>query len=131
MNQDYAISPTATEGDFVFLADIPVNAPQSDWKPYSKLQSLGDGGVRRAGWPIVTWYWAAITEDERAALQAYCADAYADDIYINTLDHNNVWVTARTKIFWMQGTEQWAVDKNLGFTLSFKVKSFEEITGGV
>ena len=123
MQQKYAISTTASEGDFDYLVDIPVTEPQSDYKPFSKVQELGNGGARLAGWPTVIWHWNAITQTERAALQAFCPNGYADNIYINTLDNNNEWITARTTMFWTQEAEQWSVDKELGLTLLFKIKS--------
>lgn len=127
MIKDYAISLTATEGDFVFLSSIPVVAPLTNWKPYSKLQSLGDGGERYAGWPITTMYWAGITLADREFFRTYCPGRYAKNIYINTLNDDDVWVTALTNMFWMRETEDWAVEKSLGFTLTYKVKSFAEI----
>lgn len=132
MNDNYAISLTASPGDFVYLIDgdfeyladiTPISEPLSDYKQYSKEQLLGDGGVRLAGWPIATWFWGAIPKAERDVLRSFCPSAYTDDIYIHTLNNENEWITARTRMFWMKDTEQWEGDKSIGLLLTFQIKS--------
>ena len=122
MTDLFAISLTSDEGDFVYLTDSGVVTPDPGYDPYSKPQPLGNGGTRGAGWPIATWTWTALRSEDFEFLRTYCADLYADDIWIKTPDHNGDWVTARTKMFWPRGVK-WDGDVIQGFTVTFMVKS--------
>jgi len=122
MRYRYAISSTGTEGSFVYLFTVPVVAPLNLYKQYTKIQPLGNGGERHAGWPIDLWSWASLEESERTFFRGYCPGVYQDDMWIYTLNDNNVWVVARTIMFWHKEAEQWSADNTLGFQLTFKVK---------
>jgi len=122
MTDLYAISLTATEGDFVYLTESGVVTPDSGYDPYSKPQPLGNGGVRGAGWAVATWTWTALRRADYEFLRTYCSDLYANDVYIKTDDQDKNWITARTKMFWPRSV-QWDGEVALNFTLTFKVIS--------
>jgi len=118
----FAISATGVNGTFVYLFTAGTVAPLNTYKPSSKLQSLGDGGIRAAGWPICTWYWASLEEAERTFFRTYCPGTYAQDVYIYTLNNENDWVQCQTIMLW-QPEEAWANANTVGFTIGFKVKN--------
>lgn len=128
MTEQFSISTTPILADFVTLASLGVPDPLRSYKPYSKVRSLGDGGVRRAGWPVAVWHWSFLTSDQRTALKAYCAGAYAQNIYIHTIDESNSWVYAKTIMIWSPDDGEWQTNHVLPFDLMFRVKEIIEPT---
>ena len=124
----YAICIAAELQTMSYLFQVPIPAPLNLYKPSSKIQRLGNGGIRHAGWPIDLWSWASLEAAERSYFRTICPGAYADDIYIATLNDNNAWVLARTKMFWPMEGEDFSNDNTLGFQLIFKVKAAEALT---
>ena len=118
----YALSATGIAGSFVYLFSVPVPAPLNLYVPALKIQTLADGGARYEGAPVNTWYYASLDAVERAFFRIYCPGLVADDVYIQTLNGENTWVTARTKMLWSP-QEKFENDCTLGFTLTFKIKS--------
>jgi len=118
----YALSTTGIAGSFVYLFSAHVVAPLNLYVPALNVQKLADGGARYEGAPVNTWYYATLEPVERAFFRTYCPGLVADDVYIYTLNGENVWVKARTKCLWMP-QEKFESGSSIGFTLTFKIKS--------
>lgn len=127
MKYKYAVSTTSTDVSFVYLFEQNIPAPLNTYKPSTQVLQLGNGGVRLAGFPQCTWYWASLEAAERAFLRTYCPDAYAENVFIKTLNHNNEWVKAQTIMVWMPEGEQYSIDNSLGVTLSFRILTAEAL----
>jgi len=118
----YAISATGIAGSYVYLFSAKVLAPLNLYIPALSVQKLASGGLRFEGAPVCTWYYAYLDPVARAFFRSYCPGLFAEDIYIHTLNDENVWVNARTIMNW-QSQEKYESDSSIGFTFTFKVKS--------
>jgi hypothetical protein len=125
MRQKFALSLTASPGDFSYLFQFGIPAPQHMYTPHTKVRTLGDQGVKGYGWPHFEWNWAFVSEDDVAFFRTFCPSTsmYSNDVYAITLNDNNEWISARTMMFWPPPPHNWSGDYILNFSLLFKVVS--------
>ncbi len=127
MRYKYAMSLTSTDADFTYLFQSGVKAPLNLYRPAERVLTLANKGVRLEGLPICTWYYSYLEPTWRTFFRTYCSGIYAEDVYILTLSDSNVWVKARTLVYWMP-EERFENDCSMGFTLTFKIKSATALT---
>jgi hypothetical protein len=61
----------------------PLPAPRHTFNEFSQSVELASGGVRGAGWPVATWSWDVLDQDQWDQLIAFCSGQSAD-VYIQT-----------------------------------------------
>lgn len=63
----------------------PLAAPRSTPPDFSQAIELASGGVRGAGWNVVTWSWAIMSQAQYDQLRTFCTDGNKSaDVYIRT-----------------------------------------------
>jgi len=79
----YEIGTTAGGTTNVESLATPVKAPKSTFNKFSESAALGDATVRGLGFPVASWRWGWLDQDEYDQLRAFCSGKSAE-IYINT-----------------------------------------------
>jgi hypothetical protein len=67
-------------------ADIPAD-PDASYTPHTEVVKTLSGKTKARGYPSAAWYWAVITEDQRAILREICPGASAE-VYIETVTND-------------------------------------------
>lgn len=119
--QSYQIGTTSSTTNVESLT-TPLPPPRSTWNEYSQPVETADGGVRGAGWKVVTWTWDWITLVQRAQLRTFCAGKSAT-IYIRTKTLTGSYPTYEYltgKMIWPDGPEEMRNGRILNFTLEFR-----------
>lgn len=58
-------------------------APRSTIQEFSQSVELASAGVRGAGWPVATWTWDILEQDQWDQIRTFCSGQSAD-VYIKT-----------------------------------------------
>jgi len=89
----------------------PVDNPQWEYAPYSKLVTLADGTARGLGTPKIVWQFPMLEVDQIDALRTLCPGASAE-IYFRSKIYDDTFVT-------FAGTMIWPVSKDGAHKASF------------
>jgi len=125
-NYDYRIG--LTSGSMVLLENIvtsgsstPVSYPKSTFQPYSDEQPLVSGLVRGVGYPVATWIWSVMTQQERDAMRQYCPGKSAS-VYIKTktMDSADSYHTYSAIMVWPTQDEERDSQRRLQLKIIFK-----------
>ena len=81
----YKLGLTSTTGGFQLLSVLAVD-PESQFKDYSTLIKLANGKQKGLGYPVATWHYGYLTEEQWTTLKSYCT-AISNDVYIATMNN--------------------------------------------
>ena len=128
MTDTYEIG--STQGTLLALGSftVPIPEPLSTFKPYSRVVINGAGGEVGLGYPVNTWDFGYLDDDQRNQLRALCTGASAT-VYIKTYNDSlatPAWQEWRAIMVWMHEGEERRNDKRLKMTLTFKL--LEDVT---
>ncbi len=115
-----ASDQTATRVRLASVESLGLPAPRGLFTPFTQAVTLGDGGVRGAGWKTAEWRWGFVTRAQRDALRAYCPGASAE-VYISTrtVDSSDAYGVFRARMLWPQQEEPQA-GRRLDFSIKFQ-----------
>lgn len=82
----------------------PVELPQWEYYPYSKLVMLGDGNTRGLGFPKVIWTFPLLEVAQITQLRTFCSGASAA-VFIRTKKQDGSYAS-------FSGTMVWPVSKD-------------------
>ena len=77
----------------------PVDLPQWEYFPYSKMVTLGDGSSRGLGTPKVFWRFPMLDVDQLDQLRTFCAGASAE-VFIRTKIYDDTYVSFAATMIW-------------------------------
>lgn len=105
------------------FADISFRPEPSYMEQAEVVSSLGGLDYGR-GYPIATWYWAALTTEQRAILRTFCPGLSAE-VYIETptneitLCGEQEFIQCAAIMHWPSSDEDIQSEKAIGFSLKF------------
>ena len=111
----------ATEGGMTNIEDLttPLPAPRSNYFPYARTHSTGNGGTRGVGSPIATWTFPVFSVDQFNQLKSFCPDASAD-VYIRTKLDNDAYADFQAKMIWPNDPQDRWYGERKNFTVTFR-----------
>ena len=86
----YKLGLTSTSGGFQLLSVLAID-PESQFKDYSTIVKLANGKQKGLGYPVATWHYGYLTEEQWTTLKSYCT-AVSSDVYIATMNNNGDYV---------------------------------------
>ena len=86
----YKLGLTSTSGGFHLLSVLAID-PESQFKDYSTIVKLANGKQKGLGYPVATWHYGYLTEEQWTTLKSYCT-AVSNDVYIATMNNNGDYV---------------------------------------
>lgn len=105
---------------FLESLTTPVVPPKSTFSPYSGLAELGSGNFKGIGYPVATWQWQVLQQDQRDELRTFCPDV-SSTVYIRTYtkensDETNLYEAIMT---WPVLEEEVDARRRISFVLKF------------
>lgn len=86
----YKLGATSTSGSFKLLSVIAVD-PESTFTDAATRVKLANGKMRGLGYPLASWNFGYLTQDQWTALKAYCTEA-SSDVYIATMGNDGTFI---------------------------------------
>jgi len=119
----YEIGTTSATTNLEDLT-TPVDPPKSTFEQYSDAVDLGDSTVRGLGYPVATWRWGFIPQDQYDQLRTYCSGKSAE-VYIVTVEDDGTYTKYSCVMIWpdMSQVEKQSKDgefKYMDFVLTFR-----------
>jgi ABC-type proline/glycine betaine transport system substrate-binding protein len=117
---EYKIGTTLLGMTNIESMTVPVPNPQTFFKLYAEIVTLGDGSSFGRGFPQVEWKWNLLTRAQRDQLRAYCAGTSAA-VYVRTRtnDSADAYKNYLAIMHWPLEEEKYAtkrMDLNILFT---------------
>ena len=90
-----------TLGGMTALEDLatPMDLPQWEYFPYSKLVLLGDGSTRGLGLPKILWVFPILEVAQISQLRTFCSDASAS-VYIRSKKQDGNYASFLATMIW-------------------------------
>ena len=110
-----------TEGGMtnVELLTTPLQAPKSNYFPYARVASKGNGGARGIGSPVATWMFPLLSAAEYSQLKTFCPGASAD-VFIRTKLDNDTYADFEAKMIWPNEPQDRTYSIRKNFTVIFR-----------
>ena len=110
-----------TEGGMtnVELLTTPLLAPKSNYFPYARTPSKGNGGTRGVGSPIATWSFGFLSAAEYNQLKTFCPGASAD-VFIRTKLDGDTYADFEAKMIWPNEAQDRTYSIRKNFTVTFR-----------
>jgi len=97
---------------------VRVEPPRSQYFPYSRTVTLGNGTKRGLGAPMAVWGFALLTLEERNQLKEFCDGASAE-VYIRTKLNEDTYADFSATMIWPDEEERWYGEKR-NMTITFR-----------
>jgi hypothetical protein len=111
----------ATEGGMTNIEALsePLPPPKSNYLPYARTPSKGNGGTRGVGSPIAQWVFGVLTVEQYNQLKTFCPGASAD-VFIRTKLDDDTYADFEAKMIWPNDPQDRWYAHRKSFTINFR-----------